>query len=339
MIGGLSLIFFPLFFLFVPQNQDIYRISIIMFYLSFAVNYPHFLISYQFLYVDNFKRITENWRLFLSGIIVPAVLVIYIIFSVSQSSSALLGYMLNAMFFFVGHHYIKQIIGCIVVTSALKGVYFNKWERSILAINMFAMWMISFSNGNLGTRTLEMHGIKYQTFNLPRLSLYICYSFIFLSLTAFIWQILRKFIQTGKWVPFNALVAFTSIYAWYIPVFYHPSYFYMIPFFHSLQYLLFAFAYVKNRYRPDSPDHDPVKYRKKWIEGATTYISISVILGVIFFETIPKSLDRVVSYNNAIFGPELFMFIFVIFINIHHYFIDFAIWRRDNENVRKYLFH
>jgi hypothetical protein len=27
-----------------------------------------------------------------------------------------------------------------------------------------------------------------------------------------------------------------------------------------------------------------------------------------------------------------------MWINIHHYFIDNVIWRRDNEDVRKYLF-
>ncbi len=309
-----------------------------MFYMAFAVNYPHFLISYQFLYMDNLKQITKNWRLFLAGIIVPVVLVTYIVLSLVQSSGTLLGYMTNFMFFSVGHHYVKQIIGCVVVTSALKGVYFNKWDRSFLAINMLALWMISFLNGNIGTRTLELHGIKYQTFDFPRLSLSVCYGFILLSLIALSWQIVRKFIQTGKWVPLNGLVALASIYAWHIPVFYHPSYFYMIPFFHSLQYLLFAFAYVKNRSQSDLFDRDPVKYKKKWIQGTVNYISVSVALGIMFFYSFPKTLDKLVNYNNAVFGPELFMFIFVIFINIHHYFIDFAIWRRDNKNIRKYLF-
>ena len=310
-----------------------------MFYLGFVINYPHFLISYQFLYFDNFRGIAKNWRLFLSGIIVPLILVAYIILSLSQSSGMLLGYMANAMFFFVGHHYVKQIIGCIIVTSALKGVYFNKWDRLVLAINMLAMWMISFFKGNIGSHTLDMHGIKYQTFDIPQLSVSICYALILLSLLTFAWQITQKFIQTGKWIPFNAFVAFASIYAWYIPVFYHPSYFYTIPFFHSLQYLLFAFAYVKNRSQSNSSDPDLVQYRKKWVQGMINYTSISVALGIIFFYSVPKLLDRLVNYNNTVFGPELFMFIFVIFINIHHYFIDFAIWRRDNENIRKYLFH
>ena len=338
MIGGLSLIFFPAFLLLVPKNQDISSLAWTMFYLSFVINYPHFLISYQFLYIDNLKQITKDWRLCLAGIIVPLVLFTYIMYCVSLQSGTFFGYMANAMFFFVGHHYVKQIIGCVVVTSALKGVYFTKQERLFLSINMLWMWMISFFGGNIGKYTSELHGMKYNSFNFPEFSVSVCYGFILVSLAILALQIVHKFIQTGKWIPLNSFVAFASIYAWYIPVVYHPSYFYMIPFFHSLQYLLFAFTYVKNRFHSKIPHSDPINDRKRLVWGIGIYVLGSLVLGAAFFEFIPKYLDQSVAYNKSAFGPELFMFIFIIFINIHHYFIDFAIWRRGNENVRRYLF-
>ena len=248
MIGGLSLIVLPICLLFVPKDQNIFPVSMVMFYLAFVVNYPHFLISYQFLYLDNLEEILKDWRLFLAGIIVPVALLACIFLGVFIQSMALLGYMVNAMFFFVGHHYVKQIMGCIVVTAGLKGVYFTKKEKIVLSVNMFFMWMISYFGGNLGKNILKFYGVEYSTFNLPQISITVCYIFILSSLAIFAWQMLQKFIESGKWIPFNSLVAFASIYAWYIPVFGHPSYFYMIPFFHSLQYLLFAFTYVNNRF-------------------------------------------------------------------------------------------
>ena len=45
---------------------------------------------------------------------------------------------------------------------------------------------------------------------------------------------------------------------------------------------------------------------------------------------IPWQLDAHIAYKTDIFGPRLFTFCFLIFLNTHHYFIDFAIWRRDN---------
>ena len=101
MIGGLSLIFLPAFLLFVPKNQDTASLAWTMFYLSFVVNYPHFLISYQFLYIDNLKQITKDWRLSLAGVIVPLVLLGYIGYSVIVQSETSLGYMANALFFIV----------------------------------------------------------------------------------------------------------------------------------------------------------------------------------------------------------------------------------------------
>jgi hypothetical protein len=52
---------------------------------------------------------------------------------------------------------------------------------------------------------------------------------------------------------------------------------------------------------------------------------------------VPAQLDSLKLYDEKIFGPILFGFCFVVFINVHHYFIDFAIWRRDNPDM-KYLF-
>ncbi len=338
MVGGISLIMLPLFLLLVPANQDIHKISVIMFYLAFVVNYPHFLISYQFLYVDHFGQITKNWRMCLAGIVVPVLMLAYLAFAAFEGSQVLLGYMAKAMFFLVGHHYIKQVLGCVVVISAFQKISFDKWERRIITLNMYALWMISFLSANTGIHSHDFYGLKYQTSALPTWSISACYATIGLSLLIFACQVVYKYIQTGKWIPFNAVVAFCSIYAWHIPVFYHPSYFYMIPFFHSLQYMLFALAYVKNRTRPEAIEGDSAKYRKKWVLGMLVYVLASVILGTLFFDTIPTWLDQLASYDRAILGSTFFMFAFVIFINIHHYFIDFAIWKRDNPKVRQYLF-
>jgi hypothetical protein len=68
------------------------------------------------------------------------------------------------------------------------------------------------------------------------------------------------------------------------------------------------------------------------------FLYIGVILGGMGFYVLPTLLDRTVSYDNDIFGVQVFYFAFHVFINVHHYFIDNVIWRADNQNMRKYLF-
>lgn len=337
MIGGLSLLLLSAYFLLAPNTKDTHKLGWIMFYLSFVVNFPHFLISYQFLYIDNRDRIMKDWRSFIAAVIAPGVLIAYAIWAVSWSSSVYLGYMVNAMFFLVGWHYIKQIFGCVIISSALQKFYFNKKEKVTLLINGIGIWFISYLNGN---QTVVEHmyvSIAYKTFALPAIALKIAYLVTASSFVYLAWQMLQKFIREGKWIPFNSVIAFSTLYIWHIPALFHPGFFLMIPFFHSLQYLLFAFSYTKNRFASLSQSSDQIEYRTRLLRGTSLYILASVITGGLFFHFIPKLLDTSITYDTKVFGPQLFMFSFHIFLNIHHYFIDAAIWRRDNENVRKYL--
>ena len=63
-----------------------------------------------------------------------------------------------------------------------------------------------------------------------------------------------------------------------------------------------------------------------------------MVLGWIGFVALPILFDVSLTPDQTMWGPSVFVFIFVMWINIHHYFIDNVIWRRDNEDVRKYLF-
>ena len=42
-------------------------------------------------------------------------------------------------------------------------------------------------------------------------------------------------------------------------------------------------------------------------------------------------------YDRGIFGSQMFLFMFAIFINVHHYFLDNVMWRRENPDIAKYL--
>ena len=332
MLGALSLLLLGACFILLPESKDTNRLGWTMFYLSFFVNFPHFLISYQFLYIDNKKLIMKDWRAFTAAFIAPAVLIAYSLYAISKPSTVQLSYMTNAMFFLVGWHYIKQIYGCVIVSSALQKFYFNKRQKISLLVNGFGIWFISYLGSNQVVVEHIQYGIAYKTFAFPPITLKTAYFVTAGSFLYLVWEMKEKFIRERRWPPLNSLVAFATLYAWHIPALYHPGFFLMIPFFHSLQYLVIAFAYTKNRFQASK------RFKKPILSGAMPYISASFITGGLFFYFIPSWLDKNIIYNAETFGPQLFLFSFHIFLNIHHYFIDFAIWRRDNENVRKHLF-
>jgi len=68
------------------------------------------------------------------------------------------------------------------------------------------------------------------------------------------------------------------------------------------------------------------------------FIGVGVFLGFLGFMGVPRLIDSVLPYDKRVFGPSLFLFMFYIFINVHHYFLDNVMWRRGNPDVQQYIF-
>jgi hypothetical protein len=76
----------------------------------------------------------------------------------------------------------------------------------------------------------------------------------------------------------------------------------------------------------------------KAIARFATFILLAIALGALGFWILPKFLDRIVPYDHAMYGNYLFLFLFIVFINVHHYFIDNAMWRKENPHTLRHLF-
>ena len=118
-----------------------------------------------------------------------------------------------------------------------------------------------------------------------------------------------------------------------------------IPACHSLQYLIVVWRYQLNVAHaiPSSTTRTErgilesiVPSRSLW--RFVTFVLTGMFLGFFSFWTLPRLLDSSINYDQTIFGGTMFMFIFWIFLNIHHYFIDNVIWRRENPDTKRFLF-
>jgi hypothetical protein len=338
MLGGLSILFMAACWLFIDKGVSVYNISQIAFTAAFVANHPHFASSYMLLYSDFRGNITKNLKYFWAAVLVPAILFGYLIYCLIAQRSDLLGYSVNAMFFLVGWHYVKQIFGVIVVTSALKKYFYSKNERNIILLNLFSIWGISFFSSQTYTGTFDFYGIKYDSLGFDPLWLQASYTIFALSLLTLLAVHIKKFINDGTLPVSSAIVAMLSLYAWYLPVFSHPHFAYLIPFFHSIQYLVFVWFFKKNQVKANLQEHDGATHRREWIRQFCGYIAISLLLGALFFEFIPKNLDKIYHFSDAGLGANPILVVFLLFINIHHYFIDNVIWKSANPEVKKHLF-
>jgi predicted MFS family arabinose efflux permease len=67
------------------------------------------------------------------------------------------------------------------------------------------------------------------------------------------------------------------------------------------------------------------------------FFGIMMFVGFLAFDYIPKSFYNMKS-SASVLKASFFMIAFLVFINVHHYFIDNVLWRFKNREVRELLF-
>lgn len=340
MIGGASIVLYAIAHLYLDKGENINQISWVAFYLAWAVNNPHFMASYLLLYWDKRAELLKRPSYLWAGLVAPSLLLLYLVFGVVTAQAELLGYAVNAMFFLVGWHYVKQIYGTVIVSAAGRGYYFSKREALALKLNLLPVWMVSFLNANTGVRNQLHYGVGYKTFAIPGWIAQVNYGLLAVSLLGLLYLLLRKWAREGKTPGLTAMCSFAAIYVWYLPKGYHPHFWYLIPLFHSLQYMLFVTALKRGQFAGEAAERlasEPDRGEEARLVQAGKLLGFFVaivLLGMCTFQWIPLALDRGLAYDRQLFGAELFMFLFITFINIHHYFIDNVIWRRDNPALK-----
>lgn len=320
------------------KSASLLTMSQLAFGLAFAVNHPHFLSSYMLLYGDFRGNTLKQPRYFWAAVVAPVLLGGYLIYSFANGRADLIGHGLNAMFFLVGWHYVKQVFGCVIVTSARRKLFYGQWERRIILANLFSLWALSFLQGQYGSSTLTFYGINYPSLGLPIGYTGLANLAILVSAAMVVGIHVRKYIETGLKPSPPGVAALVALYVWYLPAFAHPGFAYLIPLFHSMQYLAFVWSFKKNQvsdYLHDLKDRD---FRAAWVKDFLGWAAGAVVLGAMSFEFVPKFLDAQNFLSYPQLGSSPFLAAFLMFINIHHYFIDNTIWRSSNEQVKKYLF-
>lgn len=325
MIGGLSILIFVLVVSLDLGLSD-FDISILAWYLAFFVNGPHFLISYEMLYVGHGRRIMREFRFFWAGVVVPVAILTFLIYLFWGARVEFLRGLLYVMFFTVGWHYVKQAYGCFIVYAAGQGVYLAGWEQKIIKYSLFPLWWSSFLRLFTGEGTGEFWGLDYSVPNFlsgtePFLHVLSLFGVVPL-LCVLGWRWYKK----SAWPGVVAITPLLAIYLWLSPVLRNEFFIFVIPLFHSLQYLLFSGSYTKGKVLVFGGG-----WRRYlgWWGGA-------FVLAAVAFYFLPVYLDGL-QLAPASFPPSSFMISFLLFINIHHYFIDNVMWRGGNREVREHL--
>ena len=351
-LGGITLLLFPIAFV-LPEKEYAPVFLVGFLWAANLINHPHFAFSYQVFY-ENFRHKAfgpDNKRMLraryvFAGIVVPVLLAAFLAYGVIGGNALLLGRSANLMGFLVGWHYVKQGYGMLMVDAALKRQFFDATEKKILLINSYALWLLTWLGGNWAFSQRKLWGIEYYMFHVPPALLTAAIGVAASTTIVMLIVLAVRWRANGGSLPVNGVVAYlVSLYAWMLLARYNALWLVMVPALHSLQYLLVALRYRLNRFQDETEAVElprrsllarvlPHRHQRRY----AGFIVLGVILGATGFWGAPTFLQITVPYNQAALGATVFLFLFWIFINVHHYFLDNVMWRSENADVRKYLF-
>jgi hypothetical protein len=326
--------------------------------LSLLVNYPHFMASYRLAYTQKSAFYRRYWfQLWLVPILLVSLMTFSFFSMLDPGSEALIGMangvfekvglgfrfsatgplggevltlLIHFMYFTVGWHYTKQTYGCMMVYANFDGYKLAPKARTTLKWSVFSIWWLHFAFYAMGTGPKVFKGFTYKNLGFPDWGPPVFAVVLLVALAVMILQVfLPKYRDDGVLPSANMMVPLVAMVVWWVPVFHqYEFYFYIVPFFHSLQYLPF-YAKVE-RGRMEAEKRPPARIPRGWMIAI-----MLVVIGFLAFEFLPNILDV---QTNTLIPVMWFVTICAhLFINIHHYFLDNCLWRFDNQDVRNHL--
>ena len=327
--------------------------------LTLLINNPHFLVSYKLAYFRGRSFVAKYWYQLVAVPLVLVGLFAFAYFNFERPTAEVLPFLppltrmlgawsagtnllttprlgdflftvaFNLMFFTVGWHYTKQAFGCMMLYANFDGYKLTLAQRNLIKWNLLGIWWVNFTYGNRYEGKLTFSDFSYYSLDLPNVLAPIASGALAVGLALVVYRVFyANYKATGQWPGANFLAPFVAMYVWWMP-FTRQQEFYMLltPLFHSLQYLAVVYKLEDSRLRESS------RYELK----ATALMVGVIAAGWLSFEFLPNSVDNLLGTFDA-WHMFFFFTAAMLFINIHHYFIDNVLWRfKDDPLLRKYL--
>lgn len=339
-MGGASLFLLPLLIGFRwAAGLDAAEASVgfAMFQLALFINNPHFAVSYLLFYRGLWGRAfggvfsgAQRLRYWAAGLVVPIVLALWLGSALARHSASALGVAIQLMFVLVGWHYVKQGFGVAMVLSARRGVSFTPFERRALLGHCLSGWLYARTHPADPGRLYAVDGVEYMSLahppGLATATLVLLVVSSVALLVAFV-RFVRRTRTLPPWIPLSGYLI--TVWVWTICSRIDPLFLYVIPALHGLQYLYFVT--LLSRARADVAS----EFGSAWT--ALVPLALGAIgLGWLLFRGVPEFLDGWLVLRDPIdpFGPTPYLAAIGVFVNVHHYFMDAVMWRRENPDMR-----
>ena len=321
LIGGASVALYTVFRLR-PQLASSPSVASLAAALVWICNYPHFAATNYRLYHSKASRSQYP----LTSFVTPVVMLIAVA-GCYLSPNNVAPLFIKLYLLWSPYHFSGQTLGITMVYARRTGFVIDGWLRRSLTAFIFLTFLVQNAWAEVGRHVNPFYGIDYPTLGVPVWLPQMLTKLMWLALAATIAQLMWKIANDGPRIPLIVLLPAFTQYIWFVAT---PAgqFSYMVPFFHSLQYLLIAWSVQLKEGLAARKCEPSVRY--VWSES-TRWMSINIAVGFALFWGLP--------HLGSHFGKSLAFSTAVMLaaIQVHHFFVDGVIWRLRNPAVRSPL--
>ena len=300
--------------------------------LLWVTNWPHFAASSYRLYHSK-----ANVRQYpMTALVVPWVVLAFAV-GAFLAPAVVAPYFVKLFLVWSPYHFSGQTIGVTLIYFRRAGIRIGKWQRLALSTFVYGTFVSMNVNAEFGIAQYEYYGIKYPTFGLPdwgRETL----GMPLLSLIPMVAMYaggIGFLLLSAKWMADNKRVmppilfvpALTQ-FVWFVYAAGWSSYVQLVPFFHSLQYMLIAWSMQMK----ETLDRTNAKPGLGFVLKATGVWGGMIFLGgaILFWPEYGLPM-----WASKLFGTDIMTATGIVLaaIQVHHFFVDGVIWKLKSKSV------
>ena len=284
--------------------------------LAMAVNFPHFSATVYRLYQN-----PDNLRAFpLTAICLPTLLFGAVVAALSQPQ-LIAPYFVMLYLLWSPYHYSGQTVGLTMVYARRAGFRIGPRERLALSgfvFSTFVCGLIRIQQVLAHDGLIDFNGLSVPTFVFPDWFYWSAQVVMVVGGVFFCGYALAWCLRERRLLPPIVLLPAATQFIWFIPGPMLPAFLFLIPAFHSLQYLLIA-LFVQLE-RSDRTRTGTNTRRSLWAEALRWGVA-NVIGGILLFLVLPLVFVG--------FGFPWVTSFGVVWaaVNLHHFFVDGVIWK------------
>lgn len=320
LVGGLSIFtfFFLINFHTGERTPEVYNLAAM---LVWIVNWPHFSATLHRLY----SSVNHTLQYPVTSFVIPWVVAAGAVGSFLEPV-AIAPYFVKLYLIWSPYHFSGQTLGVSLLYSRRAGIQFPEWARKSLSIFIFCTFIMGSLASEISGMPIAFYGVQVPTLGVPAFFRDVTQVVMYVSAFAFFGYWLWTGVRQRRWIPAIVVLPAIAQFFWFVLGASVPAFNEFVPFFHSLQYLLFAWHInLAENVPSNSPQFTPGLFV---FRQSTIWLAINLVGGAVLFHFLPDW--------TATFSGESLTFstaIILAAVQLHHFFVDGVIWKLRRQSV------